>query len=169
MTITNKINHKIDIREKQYDDYTQEIFELISPIIIGVNEFLFHTSILSDGDELILNTIDPVEDVYIITGFITAPVGTDIQLQDGSIVEINDIQDQFEYRKKFRIQVPSDLIDANDSDEVFEYLVNHAEPKARKRKHLNSLRKDVAASISNDMDEEDMNDILENMDTGVAH
>lgn len=122
-----RLSGMFEDRSEAYAEYTKNIFDQISEVLDGINQYLTQTSIVDPDthfvDFVAISRADGDDDPCYITGYIYPLVGTTVMSEFGSFVEIADEDIQKSYAKIVRVGVPADEIAKNDSASMFGYLM----------------------------------------------
>lgn len=167
MTLTDKINDKLKVNLAYHKQTIEEVTNIIGGVIQGIDDFLTDRDLKSVDGEIVVSHIVTLEGFYVFSGYLLSPIGSSIQLPSGEILEVTSNEDQYTMRQMFRIKIPEEIVESNDSDETFGYL--HYFETSNNFESEDDIEQTNISFSDGKLTNSEMNDILEKMDMGVMH
>lgn len=166
--ITLKLNEILEIRDNFINQTTAEMVALIDGTVKGLTDFFEANEIRKCKSTLTITAIALVKESYMLVGYIEYDIGTVIEVPFTGEIHIDNVDIQRENRRTFQVKIPVDIVEYNDADSIFGYLVMANRPP-QISDDLEDMFDMLSDYVDGDLSETEMIDILERMDTEVAH
>ncbi len=125
-----------ELRFKTYESTTKDIYKAMVPAVQGIEQFMQFDQLKKDGAELQWDDIELAvienEQVLILIGLIFYPVGTEVKMENESIVKVTEDTAPY-FRRLVRVGLPLSMTTKSKEDVVtyFEKMEKEEEQLAK--------------------------------------
>lgn len=111
-----------NVRDNAFEKQTYEIFSVINTTLVCVNSFLCDIDPIFAAGNIAWEDVNLVDDGIVIIGMVDYTEGTEMEVDNNTIVVTKDNIEYF--RRIVHMSLPVDLVYEDDEDVIMEFLYN---------------------------------------------